>query len=171
MRIYLAGPMSNKLERNSLAEWRAEVIQACGGVATFLCPELVGCDHSGVNADMTVGDDIDLLRTADGVLAYLDSPERVGTCIEVGYALGAGIPVHLVVDEWVHIKPMDQVNHGCPCSSTCLGYGWPWFAEAAVQMDVHGTSAHGVLPRYECSDATHAEFWRTAVGRLLSRLQ
>ncbi len=131
MKIYLAGPMSTEPVRGSMAEWRRVIVDHCGNVE-FLCPELSGCDHTGVSAMMTVEDDLEMLEKADGVLAYLDSPERVGTCVEIGFAIASGVPVYLVISKWVHDRPTGFTRHSCSCGMQLEGFGWPWFVEAAV---------------------------------------
>ena len=98
-RVYLAGPMNSdpSLDERTPTEWRQAIIKTwkqqfdrrCP--VEFLCPEFVGRPHDGYAP--TVEADLQMINTSSLVLACIDSPEREGTFIEMGYAHGKGIPV------------------------------------------------------------------------------
>jgi len=87
MRIYLSGGMRG--------DWQDRVMAACPG-HDYLDPR----SHKLTDPAAYTAWDLDAVRRSDLVFAYMaaDNPSGYGLALEVGYAIGLGIPV-LLVDE------------------------------------------------------------------------
>lgn len=123
MRIYLAAPLFNDMERERNARfkgllrgWGHEVYlpQEDGGIATELIGK--GANAATVRRQIFEGD-LTAIREADAVVALLDGrvPDE-GLCVELGYAYGIGKPC---VGYQTDRRSLDQFGNN-PMVDGCL---------------------------------------------------
>ena len=84
-RIYLAGPFFTAAERWLIEQAREGLLDLGVGVFSPL-------HDVGLGGDEVARDDLEGLKTSDGVLALLDGADP-GTLFEIGWARHAGVPV------------------------------------------------------------------------------
>ena len=65
----------------------------------FLCPELDGCDHTGVAMQITVEDHFEAIESANLLVAYINREGLYGTLMEIIHALEVGTSVLIVMSE------------------------------------------------------------------------
>lgn len=150
VRVYTAGPMkpgrvygftnAKKIAHGGsrYAPWRVSLSNRVEHIlrgerfpvaVSWLHPEdLVRRDHcDGTTANEVAEADLDGVERAGLVAAYLAGPERYGTLVEIGYAVGRGTPVALVERG---PNGDDQLDT-CACSDPKLSRYW--FARGAVR--------------------------------------
>lgn len=165
IRIYTAGPMGKSRiyddpasgfvphGRSNLAPWRTALVDRVttiakmdalpGDVGWSHPEELTRRDHCGGSySGEVVEADLGAVESADLVAAYLDGPERYGTLVEIGVALGRGIPV-VLVERCTKTVPA-HVEDICACSQPELGRYW--FGRMAVAQSM-GCLARVVVSR------------------------
>jgi nucleoside 2-deoxyribosyltransferase len=114
--IYTAGKMPCVGEDISKT-WRGKLEYALRGKnVDFLHPTLGGCDHSGVDPNATVNNDLDLINNSDLVIGYFDQPALYGTIAEILYAASIGKRIGLVfIKENLSNNYDWRSTHGCTC--------------------------------------------------------
>lgn len=157
LKIYTAGKMPTEAMHGAVSKWRKDLEDKLHEYPIeWLHPELVGCDHAGIDPYQTVKGDVELINRCDLVIAYLDQPELYGTTAEVMYAASRGKPIILIRDPvgltgckefrevWedgrvpdYDVRRMFGSKHGCDCQFTGMG-GYVhqyWFMEFLIRTE------------------------------------
>jgi len=133
MKVYLAGkikPLEISRGVNCITPWRKKVVQlAETKQVSFLLPEGAGCDHGGLDPELTVNEDIKMISESEHVIAYLSENEQYGTIVEILDAIKQNIPVTIFINESINKgnKITEKTGHGCTCSHTSEHDNEYWF--------------------------------------------
>ena len=139
---------------------------------TLVGPFFVGCDHGcshglGMHAVASCNDGMELdvqetrarvlkanfarIKGADFVFVHIDETDCFGTLVEIGYARGVGVPVHLHFGDKISAEERDQM----------------WFAATTADyrhegVDVHTAFKNAVAGRSSGQPSPSQTIWARA---------
>lgn len=146
--IYLAGEMNdksknrNKMKPDIQAKWREEIISLIhnnidltNDKIIFNSPDEVGCDHNGIDPELTVESDLNLIEESDIIITYLNRKELYGTIVETIHAAFLKKQIFIIdniklIDEMSNkYNEYTQTNHSCYCQfyGTAFNMSPYWF--------------------------------------------
>lgn len=134
--VYTAGEMPEEVERGAIGEWRQKLeseMESKHLNVAFFHPEFVGCDHGGINPDVTVSMDSYMIQKSDAVIAYLTNEELLGTITEIMLSYFQNKKIAIFIDESILYTIYNQddpkladvnelyskvfkTKHSCPCN-------------------------------------------------------
>lgn len=109
--IYTAGEMPDDVERGAIGEWRQELeskVKSKHLNVDFYHPEFVGCDHGGINTEVTVSMDSYMIQKSDVVIAYLNNEELLGTIAEIMFSHFQNKKIAIFINESILYKIYNQ---------------------------------------------------------------